>query len=123
MQAIYNHKLSQTYHTMIDTKKQEWCSMMEGQGGHLFWRLIINEIRGSAQNIFHPCPYHDLLIDNVTIDDSVAQDSMYTPPGVYRTDIIAWKGDSILEVANITMEKKTSSKESFVQEMLYKKWV
>ena len=87
---------------------------MDGSESNLFIKLIIDQLRGSAADLFHKCPYEgDLDLKNITLDSTAYDKNQLFPEGHYRIDIFVFKNN--LEKAKIIVgfELKSPLKESY----------
>jgi hypothetical protein len=123
VQQIFRKKLTQSYHTMIDTKRVEWCDIMEGKGRNIVLQLVIDMVKGSAPGIFHKCPYESLVATNLTLDSSMLDESHWIPGGIFATDILIWKGAKLVIAINVTNEMKVSRENMFKLDKVIKQWV
>ena len=82
-QFILHYRYGTIYREVIDTKKREWCSIMDGMQTHMYIMLIIRQLKESAPKLFHKCPYQgDYQLYNITVDESKAFDLF--PEGYYK---------------------------------------
>jgi hypothetical protein len=122
-QVLVKLRTGQNYHTVVDTKPVEWCSVMNGNVGHLFVQHIISQIRSTAPTLFHKCPYNRVDIKNVTIDTTGIDETKWLPAGDQRIDILAWKNGKVIVSVNVTVETKHSRDQSFTFDAFNKKFV
>ena len=67
----------------MDTKRIEWCSIMEGISELLFLMQTIHQIKEIAANAIHKCPYEaDVEVKNLTLDDTKRFNIF--PEGTYK---------------------------------------
>jgi hypothetical protein len=123
VQQIFRKKLTQSYHTLIDTKRVEWCDIMEGKGRNIMLQLLINMVKGSTPGIFHKCPYDSLVVRNMTLDSSMLDESHWIPGGIFASDILIWKDGKLIITINVTNEIKVSRDKMFKLDRVMKQWV
>ena len=111
IQMILYYRYGTIYREVIDTKRVEWCSIMEGISGHLFLMQIIRQIKEIAANAIHKCPYDsDIEVKNLTLDDSKSFDIF--PEGIYKFSwITVNKTLNILWRFNVSLQVKSQLKE------------
>jgi len=108
---ILFYRYGNVYREVIDTKKREWCSIMDGLTTHLFFMQIIRQIKDSAMSAIHKCPYvDDLDIKNLTLQDGKTFD-LY-PEGTYKFSWInynrtspTWRFNVSLHIRSLLKEK------------------
>ncbi|KAG5666768.1 hypothetical protein PVAND_014778 [Polypedilum vanderplanki] len=97
---------------IIETKEEEWCSAMNGGNYHLYLKMLVDQLKGTASNLFRKCPYDsDIDVKNVTIDFNKAL-AVFNA-GIYRCDIIVIKDQNPIMIVNTTAEIKSQIKYSF----------
>ena len=57
IQMILYYRYGNIYREVMDTKRIEWCSIMEGISELLFLMQTIHQIKEIATNAIHKCPY------------------------------------------------------------------
>ncbi|XP_070507825.1 uncharacterized protein [Chironomus tepperi] len=109
---ILYYRYGNIYREVINTKRIEWCSMMEGFSAHLFLVQTIQQIKEFADKAIHKCPYDlDIEVKNLTIDDTKGMDIF--PEGTYKLTWISQnKTLHILWSFNVTVQLKSPLKES-----------
>ncbi|KAL7011865.1 hypothetical protein ACKWTF_014495 [Chironomus riparius] len=112
VQFIVNYRYGLIYREVINTKKQEWCGVMDGKSAHPLLLQIVAQIKGSAPSLFHKCPYEgDVELKNVTLDDQKAFDVF--PAGNYKTSVLTFdKNENLIFSMNLTNQVKSAIKES-----------
>ena len=92
VQIIVNYRYGLIYREVINTKKQEWCGIMDGKSTHPMLSQTIAQIKGSAPKLFHKCPYEgEVELKNVTLDDQKSFDVF--PEGNYRFKLLISEKD------------------------------
>ncbi|KAL7012337.1 hypothetical protein ACKWTF_014786 [Chironomus riparius] len=112
VRMILYYRYGNIYREVIDTKRVEWCSIMEGMTAHLFLMQTINQIMEIAGKAIHKCPYEvDIEIKNLTLVDSKTFDIF--PEGIYK---LSWSSLNrtlhTLWRFNTTVQLKSPIKES-----------
>lgn len=112
VQMILYYRYGNIYREVIDTKRIEWCGIMDGVKTHLFFVQILDQIREFAGDNFHRCPYnHDLEVKNLTLDDTKPLDIF--PEGTYKFSWVTRNATlHILWKFNVTLQVRSSLKES-----------
>ena len=92
VQMILDYRYGLIYREVINTKKQEWCGIMDGKSTHPMLSQTIAQIKGSAPKLFHKCPYEgEVELKNVTLDDQKSFDVF--PEGNYRFKLLISEKD------------------------------
>ncbi|KAL7011866.1 hypothetical protein ACKWTF_014496 [Chironomus riparius] len=112
VQFIFYYRYGIIYHEVINTKKQEWCGIMDGKSAHPMILQTLAQIKATAPGLFHKCPYEDLVeLKNVTIDDTKSFDVF--PAGHYKTSVLTFdKNEDPFFSMNLTHQIKSSLKET-----------
>lgn len=111
VQMVLFYRYGNVYREVIDTKKREWCSIMEGLTTHLFFMQIIRQIKDSAAAVLHKCPYvDDLDIKNLTLHDGKTFD-LY-PEGIYKFSWINYNRTTTTWRFNVSLQIRSLLKES-----------
>lgn len=111
VQMILYYRYGNIYREVIDTKRIEWCEIMDGLTGHLFLMQTITQIQQSAGNAIHKCPYEaDVEVKNLTLDDAKRFDIF--PEGTYKFSWLSFNKTSLLWRFNVTVQIKSPLKES-----------
>lgn len=115
IQIIVHYKYTTTFRQVIDTKKLEWCSIMDGSEKNPLINFIIDQTRETCGNLYHTCPYDgELNLINVTADgNKYDRKSQVFPDGIYRNDLYVFKDDLQMFKLSIGYEVKTGLKETF----------
>ena len=112
IQLILFYRYGNIYREVIDTKKIELCSVMDGLSGHLFLMQTFEQIKALAGDALHKCPYdRDIDIKNLTLDQAKAFGLF--PEGIYKFSIVT--NTRISDMAwrfNMTFHNKSPLKES-----------
>jgi hypothetical protein len=83
VQLILFYRYGNIYREVIDTKRIEWCAIMNGMTGHLFLMQILQFMRPIAGTGLQKCPYKiDIELKNITLDETKAMDVF--PEGTYK---------------------------------------
>jgi len=112
VQIILYYRYGLIYREVINTKKQEWCDLMDGKSTHVYFSHAIAIVKGNAPGLFHKCPYDsDVDVKNITVDDNKSFDIF--PEGFYKTSLLFFhKGNKPAFSLNITSQVKSPLKES-----------
>lgn len=112
VQMILYYRYGNIYREVIDTKRIEWCAIMDGLTGHLFLMQTIRQIKTMVAKNIHKCPYgEDIEIKNVTLDDAKGFDVF--PEGIYKASWITRnKTMDVLWRFNASINVKSPIKES-----------
>ena len=112
VQLILYFRYGLIYREVINTKKQEWCDIMDGKSTNLYFSHTIAQIKASAPGLFHKCPYEgDVDVKNLTVDDHKAFDIF--PEGFYKNSLMVFdKNIEPFFSLNLTSHLKSSLKES-----------
>lgn len=107
-----NYRYGLIYREVINTKKQEWCEIMEGKSTHLYITQTINQIKETAPHLIHKCPYEGgMEIKNLTLDENKSLDVF--SEGFYKLVLLVFdKSDDPIFKLNLTVQVKSSIKES-----------
>ncbi|KAL7014477.1 hypothetical protein ACKWTF_015953 [Chironomus riparius] len=109
---ILYYRYGNIYREVIDTKKREWCSIMDGTQTHLYIKLLIAQLKDSAPKLFHKCPYegeHNLY--NITVNEEKAFDLF--PQGFYKLKVMTHNSTNTLVFQmDLLFEIKSQLKES-----------
>ncbi|CAG9811658.1 unnamed protein product [Chironomus riparius] len=111
-QFILHYRYGTIYREVIDTKKREWCSIMDGMQTHMYIMLIIRQLKESAPKLFHKCPYQgDYQLYNITVDESKAFDMF--PQGYYKLKVVVFNStDDMVFKIDLLFEIKSPFKDS-----------
>jgi hypothetical protein len=110
---ILYYRYGNIYREVIDTKKIDWCPIMDGMNAHLFLMQILKLIRPIAGTGLQTCPYKfDIELKNITLDTTRAMDVF--PEGTYKFTWITYvkKNFELLWKFNTTLNIKSPLKES-----------
>ena len=109
---ILFYRYGNIYREVIDTKKREWCAIMDGGQTHPFVSLVIAQIKGSAPKLFRKCPYlGDYNLYNITVDEEKAFDLF--PQGFYKTKtMLSNLTENLVFQMDLLFEIKSHLKES-----------
>lgn len=113
VQLILYYRYGTIYRDVIDTKRIEWCSIMDGVTSHLFLMQTIEQVKKIAGFAFRKCPYKadNIEMKNVTIDDSNFFDVF--PEGIYKLSWLNYnKTFDVMWSFNISVFIKSPLKES-----------
>jgi len=113
VQVILNYRYGLIYREVINSKKQEWCDLMDEKSKNVYIAHGISQIKASAPGLFHKCPYvmGDVDIQNLTVDDTKQSDIF--PEGFYKTSLkVFHKGSEPIFALNLTSHIKSPIKES-----------
>ena len=112
VQLILYYRYGLIYREVINTKKQEWCEIMDGKINNLYFAHTIAQIKASTPDLFHKCPYDtDVDIKNLTNDEKKAFDVF--PEGIYKGSVLIFdKAAEPVFTLNITSQVKSPIKES-----------
>jgi len=112
VQLTLNYRYGLIYREVINTKKQNWCEIMDGKSTHLYMTQTINQIKGDAPHLIHKCPYDgEIEIKNLTIDENKSLDVF--PEGFYKLSLLVFdKSDDPFFKLNLTVQVKSFIKES-----------
>lgn len=107
IQLILYFRYELTYWVLIETKKLEWCSVMDRAA--VLFSLGSEFIVKGVSHLFHKCPYSGPIhVENLTISDEVATE-IY-PEGYYMLTIIMSNKTDELFWVNVTAENKSPLK-------------
>jgi hypothetical protein len=112
VQMILYYRYGNIYREVIDTKRIEWCSIMDGLSSHLLLMQTIHQIKEVADKAIHKCPYDiDIELKNITLDDTKRFDVF--PEGTYKLTWTSFnKTLHTLWTFNVTLQLKSPLKES-----------
>jgi len=113
VQLILFYRYGNIYREVIDTKRIDWCAIMDGISGHLFLMNIMQLVRSIAGTAFQKCPYKlDIELKNITLNETKAMDIF--PEGTYKFSWITTtkKNFEFLWRFNTTLNIKSPIKES-----------
>lgn len=112
VQLTLNYRYGLIYREVINTKKQDWCEIMDGKSTHLYMKQTINQIKGAVPHLIHKCPYDgEIEIKNLTIDENKSLDVF--PEGFYKLFLSVFdESDDPFFQLNLTAQVKSSIKES-----------
>ena len=68
----------------MGNKEIDWCSLMAGTSGNVFYSTAINLVRDSKPDLFHKCPYEG-EINGYNISVDVSKYPSVFPSGTYRS--------------------------------------
>jgi len=109
---ILFYRYGNIYREVIDTKKREWCSIMDGAQTHPHISLLFSQLKDSAPTLFHKCPYegeHNLY--NITINEDKA--IAIWPQGFYKLKVTATNSmKNLVFQMDLLFEIKSELKES-----------
>jgi len=111
-QFVLFYRYGNIYREVIDTKKREWCAIMDGVQTHPYINLIISHLKNSAPKLFHKCPYegqHNLY--NITVNEDKA--ITVWPQGYYKMMITTYNlTKNLVFQMDLRFEVKSELKES-----------
>ena len=111
-QFILFYRYGNIYREVIDSKKREWCAIMDGVQTHPYINLLIAQLKDSAPKLFHKCPYigeHNLY--NISVNEDKAFDLF--PQGYYKIKVLTHNSSNILVFQmDLHFEIKSVLKES-----------
>jgi hypothetical protein len=113
VQLILFYRYGNIYREVIDTKRIEWCAIMNGMSGHLFLMNILQLIKPFSGTALQKCPYKiDVEVKNITLDETRAMDIF--PEGTYKFSWITYtkKNFEFGWRLNTTLNIKSPIKES-----------
>jgi len=112
IQIILYYHYGLIYREVINTKKQEWCDIMDEKSTNIYFSHTIAQIKASAPGLMHKCPYEgDVEVKNLTIDDEKSFDIF--PEGFYKSSMMFFDNNvEPLLLLNITSQHKSNLKES-----------
>ena len=112
VQMILSYRYGLIYREVINSKKLEWCEIMDGKSTHLFVTQTISQLKGIVPNLYHKCPYEgDVDVRNLTLDDSKA--FQIFPQGFYLFSMYVFDGkENEFFGVNATLQVKSHIKES-----------
>ncbi|KAL7011867.1 hypothetical protein ACKWTF_014497 [Chironomus riparius] len=89
IQLILYYRYGLIYREVIDTKKQDWCEIMNGKSTHLFISQTIAQVKEGAPFMFHKCPYEgEIVVRNLTLNDEKGFDVF--PEGIYKFSLLVF---------------------------------
>jgi len=114
VQSILNYRYGTIFRQVIDSKQIEWCGFMSGSDVHPYFKLTIDQLRKSAPDLFHKCPYEgEIDIYNITVNELYKDAAFYFPEGIYRLDMLIFRNESQTFKIIIIYEVKSPLKETF----------
>lgn len=118
-QFILHYRYGTIYREVINTKKREWCAIMDGVQTHMYINLVIAVLKESAPKLFHKCPYKgDYQLYNITVDDSKTLDLF--PQGFYKTKVVVVNStNNLVFQMDLLYEVKSPLKESLVDNLYF----
>jgi hypothetical protein len=57
VQIVYSYRFGNIYRPMIDSKRIEFCAILEGLTGNPIMKLFTDDLLQAYPNLFHPCPF------------------------------------------------------------------
>jgi hypothetical protein len=113
IQMIQFMRYGTIFRPVIESSK-EWCGIMSGEDSHPIFTLLIDQLKTTAANLFHLCPYEgEIDLKNVTIDDNVASSNQLVPNGIYRTVLSAIKNKKTVTNVSLIFEIKSGDLDFF----------
>ncbi|CAO1440539.1 unnamed protein product [Diamesa tonsa] len=97
----YKTATSTSFREVMNHKEIDWCSLMAGTSGNVFYSSAINLVRGSKPEIFHECPYEGNFNGyNISVD--LTKYPSVFPSGTYRSRVFITDSNGIGFNLNIT---------------------
>jgi hypothetical protein len=115
IQAEILYRYGTIFRQVIDLKKNEICSILEGVDINPLGKIIIDMIKTNYPDIIHKCPYSgDWGFTNFTLNvDLFNSATMIFPEGTYRIDISVLRGNDETFKVSLVFDNKSYIKESF----------
>ena len=114
VQLIINYRYGLKFHPVIDTKKIEWCSVMEGSDTNPLIKLFANHLKEKTPKLFQKCPYEgDLDFQNISVITEDLKEAEIFPEGTYRSNFIIFKNNKTVLTVDADSEFKSPVKENF----------
>ena len=113
--GVVFYRYGTIFRQIIDVKKLEFCSILDGSDTNPFVKLMIVMLKIQAPHLIHKCPFNgDWDLRNFTVDSNLMDKvSMLFPEGTYRLDISAFINEKISFNFSGTADVKSPLKESF----------
>jgi hypothetical protein len=127
--ALFRLRTGQKYHTMVDTKEIEACSVMDGSVNNKLVEYIVGEIKFLAPQCFHKCPYSNINVNNKSLLGDAGtghhnfEPTQWIPSGVHRYDVFLLKNGVVVFNVNTSVEMKTSRNSSFAMDRFIKQYI
>ena len=111
-QFILYYRYGTIYREVIDTKKREWCDVMDGGQTHMYITMLVTQLKESVPKLFHKCPYQgEYNLYNLTVDDAKTFDLF--PQGFYKTKtMLSNLTENLVFQMDLLFEIKSHLKES-----------
>lgn len=107
VQFISNYQFGSGYREVVNSGKQEWCSVMEASSSNPFMKVVVEVIRENpvAKELLRQCPYEgELVIQNFTTTSIKMYDAL--PAGLYRFDVNVFKDEKQIFGLKLSEEVK-----------------
>lgn len=107
VQLISNYQFGSGYREVVNSGKQEWCSVIETTNSNPFMKVVVEVVKENpvAKELFRQCPYDGVLeIKNFSTTSIKMYDAL--PAGFYRFDVIVFKDDKMIFSLKINEEIK-----------------
>jgi hypothetical protein len=127
--ALFQLRTGQKYHTLVDTKNIEVCSVVDGNEPNKLVEYIVSTFKYYAPNLFHKCPYTNIKGNNVSLLSDVVPENdnfdpaQWVPPGIHRYDIFLLKNRVVVFNVNASVEFKTTRDNSFAMDRFIKQYI
>ena len=108
----YKTATATVFREVVGNKEIDWCSLMAGTSGNVFYSTAINLVRDSKTDLFHKCPYEG-EINGYNISVDVSKYPSVFPSGTYRSRVFITDSTGIGFNMNITTTFASSIKSSF----------
>ncbi|XP_070500695.1 uncharacterized protein [Chironomus tepperi] len=110
VQIISNYQFGSGYREVVNSGRQEWCSVVEETSTNPFMKAVVEVVKDNpvARELFRQCPYSgDLEINNFSTTSLKMYDAL--PAGLYRFDVNVFKDEKMIFTMKINEEVKKDS--------------
>ena len=107
VQLISNYQFGSGYREVVNSGKQEWCSVMEETNTNPFMKVVVEVVKENpvAKELFRQCPYEgELEFKNFSTTSIKMYEAL--PAGFYRFDVNVFKDDKLIFSLKINEEIK-----------------
>jgi len=112
-QVVYSYRYGNVYREVMKSPKMDWCGFMEGALSNPLVSSTMEELRNSAADFFHKCPYSGIIdIKNISSQHEKSAGILWE--GQYRIEVIIfYKKDEETFRMKLGFQIKSDLKGSF----------
>ena len=107
VQFIASFQFGINFREIMNTQKQEWCDIVDGDSTNFFMKAVLDMVRHQpgVHNVFQKCPLEgDMEISNVTADTRELYKAL--PSGNVRFEMYIFKDDEKVFSLRLNQEIK-----------------